>query len=789
MLVVAASATLSGYTAASFGAAERSAFASGLATSLGVAASSVTVTGVSDAPASGRRRDLLQSSGAVVVAFTVTSTSTALLSSVTALGANPSALVSALGSAGLSSLRGVAVSSPTLTVQTGSGPPPRVSGITLTPATSPVNPSAALTLSATVISSAPAASLRLVWSQSSGPPLALTDSSVVGTALDTSTLGLLPGALQPGASYVFTIRATDANGQASRDVRVDTLAVPTGGVLNVSSPTGYALNTSFTLVTSNWTDGNVNATGLPLQYLFSYTVTGAAGVDSTPVLLSAYSGAPTLSGVLLPAGNVTLRVVAQNALGAVCLAPATAQVSVQTQVFTSPAAQASFLTTLIATSAAANVSASTSVALVTSAAVMLNDPDSALNANVTAAASVREQLLRAISVDTAAAAATPAAIEAVASAVAQLVTNASQVSPGGADAALALLSSVSTAGTDGRQVPISNATSYAVANGLSSIVGAALATSSAVNTSVLARVLDVVNQQAASQLAQLTVPGAPPVEVSSPAIQTRVQLDVPGAASRLFSAPLTAPGSASAFAPLPADIFAGASGNLSAGVRTQFASLAFDPYSNGSDPTSTGITRLAFSTRDGAEVDVSNLSAPVTFTLPPLANLTSGAKAQCQFWDTAATPPAYATRGCASIPSPVPPNHTLAWVANFSAASDADMAAAWTISGPLVDDLNCTRTVLDCSQPDAGVIYPNPAKPLTVPAVGCTAIGSTAPMLVIGGSRCALIQEDNPTACWWNNSKQAFTGAGCVASGPAVQCACRHVRALAPSPLADAHAN
>ena len=38
---------------------------------------------------------------------------------------------------------------------------------------------------------------------------------------------------------------------------------------------------------------------------------------------------------------------------------------------------------------------------------------------------------------------------------------------------------------------------------------------------------------------------------------------------------------------------------------------------------------------------------------------------------------------------------------------------------------------------------------------------------------------DNAYSCFWNNSKHAFEGAGCVASGGPVQCACRHLTEFA----------
>ena len=99
---VAASATLDGYTVADFGTAETAQFARAMASSLGVAASAVTVTGVSAAPAPAGRRLL----SGVVVAFTVTTTVSSSATLTTALAAPLSATT--FQSAGLTKVTTVA---------------------------------------------------------------------------------------------------------------------------------------------------------------------------------------------------------------------------------------------------------------------------------------------------------------------------------------------------------------------------------------------------------------------------------------------------------------------------------------------------------------------------------------------------------------------------------------------------------------------------------------------------------------------------------------------------------
>jgi hypothetical protein len=266
-------------------------------------------------------------------------------------------------------------------------------------------------------------------------------------------------------------------------------------------------------------------------------------------------------------------------------------------------------------------------------------------------------------------------------------------------------------------------------------------------------------------------PGAAPATISAPNIQARVQVDSTqdGGTGRLFTTALTAPGSASRFAPLPAALFG--NGTAPASVCTTFHSLTFDPYTGNAN--STGVTRLAFTdAASGAEVPVSNLGVPIYFTLPAVT--LAGGKTACRFWDADAQ--AYATHGCVGIPDPRPASHTLAWADGFTATVDADMVAAWNGTGPLF--AGCTARVLDCgAAEDQGTVTPNPANPFAVPPVGCNTSLSTAPLLVFVGSGCALIRADNAYGCTWDNIKQSFVGGGCVASGAPAQCACRHVRA------------
>ena len=225
------------------------------------------------------------------------------------------------------------------------------------------------------------------------------------------------------------------------------------------------------------------------------------------------------------------------------------------------------------------------------------------------------------------------------------------------------------------------------------------------------------------------------------------------------------------------------SSNASALAEAQASILTSLTSSNSSAPLSSasapaanlstvgGVTRLAFSTATGP-MEVSNASTPITFTLPAVSNSGTSTQAVCSFYDTVAQ--AYSTAGCIGVPNPGPANHTLAFVPGYQTPSDASLANAWNISGPML--AGCQTTVIDCSLADPPVIYPDPRQPLVIPAVSCPVNATKPPVLrVFYGTNCQLWQPSNPYNCSWNNTLQAFNGTGCVATGNVTQCMCRHL--------------
>lgn len=123
--VVSAAMTLAGITAAQFNAAAKTAFIAALAAQLSVATTTIAVTGVTDAPASGRH---LLATGAVV-AFTVStlspSAATAVTTAVTAAGTSTTfrtALNTQLVAAGAPATTGLTLSTAPTTAVSSAAP-------------------------------------------------------------------------------------------------------------------------------------------------------------------------------------------------------------------------------------------------------------------------------------------------------------------------------------------------------------------------------------------------------------------------------------------------------------------------------------------------------------------------------------------------------------------------------------------------------------------------------------------------------------------------------------------
>ena len=339
-------------------------------------------------------------------------------------------------------------------------------------------------------------------------------------------------------------------------------------------------------------------------------------------------------------------------------------------------------------------------------------------------------------------------------------------------AALSVLAVVASA-----PINVSGPAGEVLVEALSTIATSAAANNPAALAQVSGVLDSLVNNTARSLFNALGNGTAVPAPVTfySPSIQAAISLTPPGVVN---TAPISAPGSLSSFDAMPPGLLSAAAGGTSKSVLTEFRSLAFDPYSTNSSSAAAsnistvgGVTRLAFSTAAGPLV-VANATAPITFTLPAVSNNGTSTQAVCAFYDTVAQ--AYSTAGCIGVPNPGPPGHMLAFVPGYQAPTDASLAMAWNITGPLL--AGCNTTLIDCSLPNPPVVYPDPRQPLAVPAVSCPVNATKPPVLrVFYGTHCALWQPGNAYGCSWNNTLQAFNGTGCVATGNATKCMCRHL--------------
>ena len=295
------------------------------------------------------------------------------------------------------------------------------------------------------------------------------------------------------------------------------------------------------------------------------------------------------------------------------------------------------------------------------------------------------------------------------------------------------------------------AVAQSVTSALSAVTFVALSSHSAVVLQQVQLVLmALMNSTAAGLVAQLNAlpPGSelPAVNVSSPLVSWVVRVDPPDSL-RLTSEPLTV-GEAK-FLPFPAGLLPPNTTIIASLFELPFNA---DGYASPTDVIAAGVTtifRIVLSRVDESIVEISNVTTPIRFNLPAV-NTSGNTQAVCAFWDPGVA--AFSTRGCAGVPSPRPPEHNVAFIPGFTAANDAVLALAWSISGPMLCGGRCSMTVLDCNDAEPGVVYPDPRNPLAVAAIACPprVNGSTAtqPVLrVYTGSQCELWQTENGYNC------------------------------------------
>ena len=663
---------------------------------------------------------------------------------------------------------------------------------------SSVNPSARTVVSATVTPAAATDSVALQWSvaPSSSASINLTDPAKVSTPLSFASIVFLPDALSGSEVYIFRLTATStsASGAVTSSygeiVVPTTVAYPVPGTLTVSPNTGVvALATDVTLTASGWTIPSGTAADLPIQYSFAYQINSAGGTapsaDAPVTVLTSFKPL-TSTTVRLPAGTLRLLVFAQSARGATTLLSSVLPAAVVLTVASPAGLEADYAPPIVvgAVAAAAAGQIENALQLAGGLAAIFN----AAPSNDTLRVNNRADLLFAVGTATVQAPpTTPSALSVVADALGALTTVPAELSSAGRGAAVAVLGSVASAGTLVSR-PTAATVLFSLSNvsvsGVSAIVASSNASSALPD---LKGILSAVGSLASSLQAGLSVPGEAPITLQSLEIKTSVALDLTSNASRLFNAPITAPGAGGAtFSALPAGALPASAG---AAVNTSFHYMTFDPHS-GAVNNGTGSARLLFGS-GGSTVEVAGLATPITITLPALGTLASPSLfGQCTFWNTAQQ--VYTTDGCVGLPNPLPPGLTASFNATAAASGAAgavELAASVTLSPPSSPLLaGCSVGVLDCAALGASaVFFLNPDDPFSAPAVRCPALSSlavgpggtyasVAPALrVYYGATCQLWNTSNAERCYWNATAQAFAGTGCVpASGPE-QCLCRHL--------------
>lgn len=176
----------------------------------------------------------------------------------------------------------------------------------------------------------------------------------------------------------------------------------------------------------------------------------------------------------------------------------------------------------------------------------------------------------------------PQNLDAIAGCVSLIAGNPAELNAGAVNAILTTLSAIAGGGAF-----VSGAAANSTAAALSSVVASLVAASplppeqrrrlfsSEQPGGVLGAVSTIIDSLSSSLQSSFDVPGENPAVITSPKVHLVSQLDSPGPGSRLFSAPLSGPGST--VNPLPKNLFAasGQSGAGGGGVQTAFAALKF----------------------------------------------------------------------------------------------------------------------------------------------------------------------------------------------------------------------
>lgn len=338
-----------------------------------------------------------------------------------------------------------------------------------------------------------------------------------------SPRALLPGAFYSFAYTVSSVAATgNGGGLSTRFLVVQMQPVPAGadggpaGGVAVQPSSGTALSTGFVCTPTGWV---LSVSGAPVRFRAGYQVVGSP-LPPTFVTTAPFA-ASSPAKITLPPGDpafgfaVTVLLSAESQTGAQAFALAAANVTVR------PPPSSLDLASSLAGSVGESDSPDPLAVVYKAQAVgtLLNGADVAGAAQAKVAEDARLKLLSAVKAKAGTSAAkTPAGVSAVASAVATLVADPSQLSD---DAKASALASLNAASCQGKAVSSGAAQSIALA------LGSLAANQTGVSDSVLQGVLGVLGALSSSQAAGLSGLGEPPAVVSTPDIQMATAVNAP----------------------------------------------------------------------------------------------------------------------------------------------------------------------------------------------------------------------------------------------------------------------
>ena len=386
--------------------------------------------------------------------------------------------------------------------------------------------------------------------------------------------------------------------------------------------------------------------------------------------------------------------------------------------------------------------------------------------NATAATAQQLVLLSQLAVSTGVAALSAPSVTAAASLLAAIV---SAQAPSAASVALGLSQCALVASSSSISVP-------AYLN-LTTALSLLAAASGNVSLAPVAAALSTAQGSLASSLAS-----------SSPAALTSVSFASNGLASLVVLTPpgMAQPGNYSA----GGASFTGSPTNLPTQTSFVAAFLSLFPASPFPEQASAGIASvatlafyvLAPPAFAPALFPAQSLTSPIFATLP--SSIAPSFSAQGVFWNTSTQQ--YSTSGVFALPNPSPPNSTLFWPQNFTAASGAALSTGWALGGAAYS--GCSAVFLDCSvDADRGTVVPLCASSsLAVLRCGGATAGAVrawagcgCPLLPPASSDAAA---SSPAACFWSASSQRFAGPGCVTSN-ATRIATNHLTSFAARSL------